>query len=156
METSEEEFAKFLQIFVADVWGLLMKVSLKPGQVIEAEKCAGMIQTSVIYKQLGKQKCGTCIHNCAPCHVPMFCLLHAPRAMCPCLCLIHALLGPCAACSPQDNLVMAAIRFLTTVSRSVHYTLFAAPGVLQQICEMVIVPNVRSRPEDEEVRGLVA
>ncbi len=33
METSEEEFAKFLQTFVADVWGLLMKVSLKPGQV---------------------------------------------------------------------------------------------------------------------------
>jgi hypothetical protein len=54
----------------------------------------------------------------------------------------------------QDNLVMAAIRFLTTVSRSVHYTLFGAAGVLQQICEMVIVPNVRSRPEDEEVRTL--
>ena len=35
METSEEEFAKFLQTFVADVWGLLMKVSLKPGQVQE-------------------------------------------------------------------------------------------------------------------------
>lgn len=33
MEMNEEEFAKFLQTFVTDVWGLLMKVSLKPGQV---------------------------------------------------------------------------------------------------------------------------
>ena len=33
MEMNEEEFAKFLQTFVTDVWGLLLKVSLKPGQV---------------------------------------------------------------------------------------------------------------------------
>jgi len=40
METSEEEFAKYLQTFVADVWGLLMKVSLKPGQVRGSRGCA--------------------------------------------------------------------------------------------------------------------
>ena len=45
METSEEEFAKFLQTFVADVWGLLMKVSLKPGQVGRGEgKSAAIIK----------------------------------------------------------------------------------------------------------------
>lgn len=33
MEMNEEEFAKYLQTFVTDVWSLLMKVSLKPGQV---------------------------------------------------------------------------------------------------------------------------
>lgn len=33
MEMNEEEFAKFLQTFVTDVWGLLMKVSMNPGQV---------------------------------------------------------------------------------------------------------------------------
>lgn len=49
---------------------------------------------------------------------------------------------------------MAAIRFLTTVSKSVHHTLFGDAGALQQICESIIVPNLRVRPEDEEVRGL--
>ena len=33
LEKNEEEFAKFLQTFVQDVWALLMTVSLKPGQV---------------------------------------------------------------------------------------------------------------------------
>lgn len=115
METSEEEFAKFLQTFVVDVWGLLMKVSLRPGQVRPLHICR---PTSKVISE-------TSIHN-------------LPYLVSPPL--------------EQDNLVMAAIRFLTTVSRSVHYTLFSAPGVLQQICEKVIVPNVRTRPEDEEVR----
>ncbi|WIA07912.1 hypothetical protein OEZ85_007391 [Tetradesmus obliquus] len=82
METSEEEFAKFLQTFVTDVWHLLMQVSNRPG---------------------------------------------------------------------QDNLAMAAIRFLTTVARSVHCTLFADPSVLKQICESIILPNLRVRDEDEEL-----
>lgn len=38
---------------------------------------------------------------------------------------------------------MAAIRFLTTVARSVHCTLFADPSVLKQICESIILPNLR-------------
>ena len=33
MEMNEEEFAKFLNTFVADVWTLLLKVSTRPGQV---------------------------------------------------------------------------------------------------------------------------
>jgi len=82
MEMNEEEFAKYLQTFVTDIWSLLMKVTLKPG---------------------------------------------------------------------QDNLVMNAIRFLTTVSKSVHHTLFQNAGALQQICEKIVVPNLRVRPEDEEV-----
>jgi exportin-2 (importin alpha re-exporter) len=43
----------------------------------------------------------------------------------------------------QDNLAMAAIRFLTTVARSVHSKLFADPSVLKQICESIILPNLR-------------
>lgn len=35
MEMNEEEFAKFLQTFVTDVWGLLLKVTLASGQVSE-------------------------------------------------------------------------------------------------------------------------
>lgn len=46
---------------------------------------------------------------------------------------------------------MNAIKFLTTVSRSVHYQLFNNAGALQQICEKVVVPNLATRPEDEEV-----
>lgn len=82
METNEEEFQKYLSAFVSDVWQLLMKVSLRPG---------------------------------------------------------------------QDALVMNAIKFLTTVSRSVHYGLFSGAGALQQICEKVVVPNSSARAEDEEV-----
>ena len=82
METNEEEFQKYLSAFVSDVWHLLMKVSLRPG---------------------------------------------------------------------QDPLVMNAIKFLTTVSRSVHYGLFSGAGALQQICEKVVVPNSSARAEDEEV-----
>jgi len=51
----------------------------------------------------------------------------------------------------QDRLAMAAIRFLTTVSRSVHCTLFQDAGALQKICENIVIPNLRVRPEDEEV-----
>eukprot|EP00879_Flechtneria_rotunda_P019331 GHRR01020303.1.p1 GENE.GHRR01020303.1~~GHRR01020303.1.p1 ORF type:complete len:890 (+),score=314.69 GHRR01020303.1:664-3333(+) len=51
----------------------------------------------------------------------------------------------------QDNLAMSAIRFLTTVARSVYSKLFADPNVLKQICESIILPNLRVRDEDEEV-----
>eukprot|EP00878_Enallax_costatus_P016271 GHUV01017068.1.p1 GENE.GHUV01017068.1~~GHUV01017068.1.p1 ORF type:complete len:703 (+),score=205.92 GHUV01017068.1:410-2518(+) len=51
----------------------------------------------------------------------------------------------------QDHLAMAAMRFLTTVARSVYHKLFADPAVLKQICEGIILPNLRVRDEDEEV-----
>jgi hypothetical protein len=38
---------------------------------------------------------------------------------------------------------MAAIRFLTTVARSVHSKLFADTSVLKQICESIVLPNLR-------------
>mmetsp|Transcript_40918 Transcript_40918/g.105829 ORF Transcript_40918/g.105829 Transcript_40918/m.105829 type:complete len:971 (-) Transcript_40918:235-3147(-) len=50
----------------------------------------------------------------------------------------------------QDNLAMSAIRFLTTVSRSVHHHLFKDAGALQKICENIVIPNLRLRAEDEE------
>lgn len=46
----------------------------------------------------------------------------------------------------QDNLAMNAIRFLTTVAKSVHSKLFADPAALKQICEAIILPNLRVRP----------
>jgi hypothetical protein len=76
MEMNEEEFSKFLQTFVTDVWHLLTSVSGRSG---------------------------------------------------------------------QDGLAMAATRFLTTVARSVHHGLFAAEGVLKQICESIVLPNLRVR-----------
>lgn len=82
MEVNEEEMEKYLQIFVTDIWHLLMQVTQRPG---------------------------------------------------------------------QDNLAMNAIRFLTTVAKSVHSKLFADANVLKQICESIILPNLRVRAEDEEV-----
>lgn len=40
---------------------------------------------------------------------------------------------------------MNAIRFLTTVAKSVHSKLFADANVLKQICESIILPNLRVR-----------
>ncbi|KAL6747498.1 Cse1-domain-containing protein [Haematococcus lacustris] len=78
----EEDFAKYLATFVEDVWALLMKLTLRPG---------------------------------------------------------------------QDNLAMSAIHFLTSVAKGVQHTLFSTPGALQQICESIVVPNLRVRADDEEL-----
>ena len=51
----------------------------------------------------------------------------------------------------QDHLTMAAITFLTTVARSVHHTLFGDAAVLKQVCEGIVIPNLRLRDEDVEV-----
>lgn len=40
-ERNEEEFAKFLQTFVQDVWNLLFKISQNPGQVRERRRGGG-------------------------------------------------------------------------------------------------------------------
>jgi hypothetical protein len=41
---------------------------------------------------------------------------------------------------------MAAIKFLTTVARSVHHALFNDANVLKQICESIIIPNLQVSP----------
>ncbi|CAM6129189.1 unnamed protein product [Calypogeia fissa] len=51
----------------------------------------------------------------------------------------------------HDRLATTAIKFLTIVSKSVHHTLFADPSTLRQICESIVIPNVRLRDEDEEL-----
>ena len=51
----------------------------------------------------------------------------------------------------QDSLAMAAITFLTTVARSVHYKLFAGADILKQVCQGVIIPNIRLREGDIEL-----
>lgn len=53
--------------------------------------------------------------------------------------------------SNRDHLAITAIVFLTTVAKSVHHTLFQDAGTLKQICEGVIIPNLRMREEDEEM-----
>ena len=41
----------------------------------------------------------------------------------------------------QDNLAMAAIRFLNTVAAGVHHTLFRSEGVLREVrCLQVVQP----------------
>jgi exportin-2 (importin alpha re-exporter) len=50
-----------------------------------------------------------------------------------------------------DGLAMSATRFLTTVAKSVHSTLFAAEGALAQVCGSVVLPSLRLRPEAEEL-----
>ena len=56
--------------------------------------------------------------------------------------------GPSTA---QDRLTVTAIKFLTTVSKSVHHGLFSDEGTLKQICERVVLPNLQIRDEDEEL-----
>ncbi|XP_068667006.1 exportin-2-like [Aristolochia californica] len=51
----------------------------------------------------------------------------------------------------RDQLVITAIKFLTTVSTSVHHSIFSAQQTLQQICEKIIIPNIQLRDEDEEL-----
>lgn len=51
----------------------------------------------------------------------------------------------------QDSLAMAAISFLTTVARSVHFKLFAGEDILKQVCQGVIIPNIRLREGDVEL-----
>ncbi|XP_010506660.1 PREDICTED: exportin-2 [Camelina sativa] len=51
----------------------------------------------------------------------------------------------------RDQLATTAIKFLTTVSTSVHHALFAGDNVIKEICQSIVVPNVCLRAEDEEV-----
>eukprot|EP00252_Welwitschia_mirabilis_P008441 TRINITY_DN2027_c0_g1_i1.p1 TRINITY_DN2027_c0_g1~~TRINITY_DN2027_c0_g1_i1.p1 ORF type:complete len:966 (-),score=126.84 TRINITY_DN2027_c0_g1_i1:393-3290(-) len=51
----------------------------------------------------------------------------------------------------RDKLAVTAIKFLTTVSKSVHHTLFSSPDILRQICESIVLPNVMMREEEEEL-----
>jgi len=50
----------------------------------------------------------------------------------------------------QDGLCMEAIRFLVTVARSGHHSLFSDPSVMTQIIESIVIPNMKLRDEDEE------
>lgn len=50
----------------------------------------------------------------------------------------------------RDRLTITAIKFLTTVSTSVHHTLFGGE-FLKVICESVVIPNVRISDEDLEL-----
>ncbi|KAL4622151.1 hypothetical protein ACB092_06G277300 [Castanea dentata] len=64
---------------------------------------------------------------------------------------VWSLLGTVTQSSSRDQLAVTAIKFLTTVSTSVHHALFAGEGVILQICQSTVVPNVRLREEDEEL-----
>ncbi|KAB1219642.1 Exportin-2 [Morella rubra] len=64
---------------------------------------------------------------------------------------VWSLLGNVTQSSSRDQLAIVAIKFLTTVSMSVHHTLFAGEGVIPQICQSIVIPNVRLREEDEEL-----
>ncbi|XAR69470.1 hypothetical protein NMG60_11001063 [Bertholletia excelsa] len=64
---------------------------------------------------------------------------------------VWSLLVAVSASSSRDRLTVTAIKFLTTVSTSVHHGLFARDDVLQQICQSIVLPNVILRDEDEEL-----
>lgn len=46
---------------------------------------------------------------------------------------------------------MQAMRFLTTVAKSVQYKLFGEDAVLKQVCESIVIPNLLMRDSDEEL-----
>ncbi|KAI4328926.1 hypothetical protein L6164_021240 [Bauhinia variegata] len=64
---------------------------------------------------------------------------------------VWTLLGSVSQSPSRDQLVITAIKFLTTVSTSVHHILFASEGVIPQICQFIVIPNVRLREDDEEL-----
>ncbi|KAK1583226.1 hypothetical protein Q3G72_022000 [Acer saccharum] len=64
---------------------------------------------------------------------------------------VWTLLGNVSQSSARDRLAVTAIKFLTTVSRSVHCTSFSGEGVIPQIFQSIVIPNVRLRDEDEEL-----
>ncbi|KAJ8900448.1 hypothetical protein K2173_025225 [Erythroxylum novogranatense] len=64
---------------------------------------------------------------------------------------VWTLLGNVSQSSARDRLAVTAIKFLTTVSASVHHSLFAGEGVIPQICQSIVIPNVRLRDDDEEL-----
>ncbi|KAH7578062.1 hypothetical protein ACOSQ2_000824 [Xanthoceras sorbifolium] len=64
---------------------------------------------------------------------------------------VWTLLGNVSQTSARDRLAVTAIKFLTTVSTSVHHSLFSGEGVIPQICQSIVIPNVRLRDEDEEL-----
>ncbi|KAG8653447.1 exportin-2 [Manihot esculenta] len=64
---------------------------------------------------------------------------------------IWTLLANVSQSSSRDRLAVTAIKFLTTVSMSVQHVLFSNEGVIPQICQSIVIPNVRLRDEDEEL-----
>lgn len=64
---------------------------------------------------------------------------------------VWGLLVVASAYSSRERLTVTAIKFLTTVSTSVHHSLFARDDILQQICQSIVIPNVMLRDEDEEL-----
>ena len=64
---------------------------------------------------------------------------------------VWTLLGNVSQSSNRDQLAITAIKFLTTVSTSVYHTLFASDGVVPQICQGIVIPNVKLREDDEEL-----
>eukprot|EP00887_Chlorella_sp_A99_P002133 scaffold21.g2133.t1 len=53
--------------------------------------------------------------------------------------------------APADQLALHAINFLTAVARSVHFALFQDATALRQICESIVIPNIRMRGDMEEM-----
>jgi len=49
-----------------------------------------------------------------------------------------------------DSLVTSSLQFLTTISTGVFFTMFQSDEVLAQICNNVIVPNIKLRKSDKE------
>ncbi|KAI3877107.1 hypothetical protein MKX03_027633 [Papaver bracteatum] len=64
---------------------------------------------------------------------------------------VWTLLVGVSSATGRDRLTITAIKFLTTISTSVHHNLFAGADVLQQICQSIVIPNARLREEDEEL-----
>ena len=64
---------------------------------------------------------------------------------------IWGLLLKVGAAANKDRLTTTAIRFLTTVAKSVHHKLFEDGETMKQICEGVVIPNLRMREDEEEL-----
>eukprot|EP00894_Picocystis_sp_ML_P003591 jgi/Pico_ML_1/54108/g4531.t1 len=64
---------------------------------------------------------------------------------------VWSLLAGASQAPGQDHLVASAMRFLTTVAKSIHHKLFADPQVLKQVIEGIVIPNLQVREEDEEL-----
>ncbi|KAK7339209.1 hypothetical protein VNO77_19863 [Canavalia gladiata] len=64
---------------------------------------------------------------------------------------LRTLLGNVSQSSSQGQLAITAVKFLATVSTSVHHTLFSNEGVVPQIFQCIVIANVKLREDDEEL-----
>ena len=120
-EKYEEQLKPYLGGFVQDVWTLL--VEIQPDEKFD-QVCANQPTKKRVMPL-------RCLLACSLASIQAFSLVRCLLA-----CLLH-------------QLVSAGIKFLSSVSKSVHWEFFSNVDTLRQVCERIVIPNMRFTDSDE-------